>query len=312
MLELLCFINNFYFMSEKINHQLERQAPGKQQLENIATNFFSQNSFRDHFVKFESQKILDNSKSNLKSLELDVSKKFYSIEKGDTLIKIAKKHQTSIKEILALNPQIKNPNLIKIWQKIFLPSSANISVENAETPENVEKAENVENPVENAENPVETSVENSVENSENTENPVENPENNEKPKKNFPENGIYLSSWDIKNAWGFADWNEKSFDFNDAKIIPINKFHPNKVVLIQEKLAEFWLKIEDVNIYEDKDTFGNSEYVITQKNDDIVAKKLEDFKKMQVNTKQATEDFYKTVYGSDKSNSQDEFITASK
>lgn len=77
-------------------------------------------------------------------------------------------------------------------------------------------------------------------------------------------------------------------------------------------MVEFLLKIEDVNIYEDKDTFGNSEYVITQKNDNIVAKKLEDFKKMQETSKQVAENFYKTVYGYNKHNSQDEIITASK
>ena len=37
---------------------------------------------------------------------------YYIVKKGDTLSAIAVKHHTTLKNLLALNPQIKNPNLI--------------------------------------------------------------------------------------------------------------------------------------------------------------------------------------------------------
>lgn len=44
----------------------------------------------------------------------------YVVKKGDTLSGIAKKHHSSVKKILAVNPGLK-PNLIKVGQTIVLP-----------------------------------------------------------------------------------------------------------------------------------------------------------------------------------------------
>lgn len=46
------------------------------------------------------------------------AKKYYTVKKGDTLAKIAKKYNTSVKKLLALNPKIKNPNLIYVGQRV--------------------------------------------------------------------------------------------------------------------------------------------------------------------------------------------------
>lgn len=54
----------------------------------------------------------------------------YNVQTGDTLGKIAAKFlgdATRFKEILAVNPQITNPNLIKVGQQITLPSGASRS-----------------------------------------------------------------------------------------------------------------------------------------------------------------------------------------
>ena len=37
---------------------------------------------------------------------------YYVVKKGDTLSGIAAKHHTTLKNLVALNPHIKNPNLI--------------------------------------------------------------------------------------------------------------------------------------------------------------------------------------------------------
>ncbi len=42
---------------------------------------------------------------------------YYIVKKGDTLTKIAKKYKTTVKQLVAWN-NIKNPNLIKIGQKL--------------------------------------------------------------------------------------------------------------------------------------------------------------------------------------------------
>lgn len=54
----------------------------------------------------------------------------YTIQSGDTLGKIATKFlgdATRFKEIMAVNPQITNPNLIKVGQIITLPAAATAS-----------------------------------------------------------------------------------------------------------------------------------------------------------------------------------------
>ena len=44
----------------------------------------------------------------------------YMVVKGDTLGKIARKNHLTLQQLLAMNPQIKNPNLIRVGQKIVV------------------------------------------------------------------------------------------------------------------------------------------------------------------------------------------------
>jgi LysM repeat protein len=48
----------------------------------------------------------------------------YIVKKGDNLGKIAKKHGVTIDELLAVNPEITNPNEISLGQVIVIPLSA--------------------------------------------------------------------------------------------------------------------------------------------------------------------------------------------
>jgi LysM repeat protein len=48
----------------------------------------------------------------------------YVIKSGDTLGAVAAQHNTTVSAILAANPQIKNPNVISVGQRITIPSSA--------------------------------------------------------------------------------------------------------------------------------------------------------------------------------------------
>ena len=47
----------------------------------------------------------------------------YTIKKGDTLSKIAKSFGVTAQQILTANPQIKDPNKIKIGDVITIPTS---------------------------------------------------------------------------------------------------------------------------------------------------------------------------------------------
>ncbi|GIN89856.1 hypothetical protein J22TS1_09070 [Siminovitchia terrae] len=47
----------------------------------------------------------------------------HTVKKGDTLSAIAKKHKTTVNELVKING-IKNPNIIKVDQKIKLPGAA--------------------------------------------------------------------------------------------------------------------------------------------------------------------------------------------
>lgn len=51
----------------------------------------------------------------------------YTIRSGDTMWMIAQKYQTGISEILAKNPQIKNPSMIYPGQKLTIPSTTAIN-----------------------------------------------------------------------------------------------------------------------------------------------------------------------------------------
>ncbi|MCZ7574580.1 MAG: LysM peptidoglycan-binding domain-containing protein [Ardenticatenaceae bacterium] len=46
----------------------------------------------------------------------------YTVQRGDTLWQIAARHGTSVQAILQANPQIINPDLIRVGQQLGLPS----------------------------------------------------------------------------------------------------------------------------------------------------------------------------------------------
>lgn len=46
------------------------------------------------------------------------SKQYYTVKKGDTLSGIAAQHGLNLMKIIQLNPQIKNPNLIYVGDKV--------------------------------------------------------------------------------------------------------------------------------------------------------------------------------------------------
>ena len=52
----------------------------------------------------------------------------YVVRRGDTLRKIAERYETSVDELLRLNPNIKNRNLIYVGQKIVVPVEGNTYV----------------------------------------------------------------------------------------------------------------------------------------------------------------------------------------
>jgi len=54
----------------------------------------------------------------------------YTVKSGDTIWKIAVKHQVGMSKIIAANPQIKNPDLIYPGQKIIIPTVTTSSQEN--------------------------------------------------------------------------------------------------------------------------------------------------------------------------------------
>ncbi len=54
----------------------------------------------------------------------------YTVQRGDSIWKIAVKHQVGMSEIIAANPQIKNPNLIYPGQKITIPTVTTSAQEN--------------------------------------------------------------------------------------------------------------------------------------------------------------------------------------
>jgi len=51
----------------------------------------------------------------------------YSVQSGDSLWKIAVKYQVGVSELISLNPQLKNPNLIYVGQKINIPTTPEIT-----------------------------------------------------------------------------------------------------------------------------------------------------------------------------------------
>lgn len=52
----------------------------------------------------------------------------YTVKAGDSLSKIAKAHKTTVNKLVQLNPDISNPNLIVVGQKIHLTSANNSNI----------------------------------------------------------------------------------------------------------------------------------------------------------------------------------------
>jgi LysM repeat protein len=58
----------------------------------------------------------------------------YTIAKGDTLARIAKKYKLTVEQLLAANPQIKDPNKIAAGDVIIIPSSSPSPIVDAGSP----------------------------------------------------------------------------------------------------------------------------------------------------------------------------------
>ncbi|MCK1999942.1 CAP domain-containing protein [[Brevibacterium] frigoritolerans] len=54
----------------------------------------------------------------------------YTVASGDTLWKIAAKNQIGTSELIKANPQVSNPNDIRVGQKLTIPTNQNQSLEN--------------------------------------------------------------------------------------------------------------------------------------------------------------------------------------
>ncbi|MGE5474308.1 MAG: SafA/ExsA family spore coat assembly protein [Ignavibacteriales bacterium] len=68
----------------------------------------------------------------------------YTVQSGDSLWKIAVKYQVGVSELISLNPQLKNPNLIYVGEKIYIPATPEITAVEKEVARlvNVERAKN--------------------------------------------------------------------------------------------------------------------------------------------------------------------------
>jgi uncharacterized YkwD family protein/spore coat assembly protein SafA len=66
----------------------------------------------------------------------------YTVQPGDTMWKIAVKYETGISEIIAANPQVKNPSMIYPGQKINIPNADSLKAQEDEVVRlvNVERA----------------------------------------------------------------------------------------------------------------------------------------------------------------------------
>lgn len=66
----------------------------------------------------------------------------YTVHSGDTLWKIAVKYQVGVSELISQNPQLRNPNMIYPGQKIYIPSTPEVTSTEKEVARlvNVERA----------------------------------------------------------------------------------------------------------------------------------------------------------------------------
>ena len=65
----------------------------------------------------------------------DQAERMYVVAGGDSLSKIAKKFNVTPEDLLAANPQIKNPNRIKVGDQLTIPAPAEPSPETAPSDE---------------------------------------------------------------------------------------------------------------------------------------------------------------------------------
>ena len=73
-------------------------------------------------VIYEGQRLIVPSGSGVPSTPPPVYGQTYTVQRGDTLRKIADRLNTNVNAILQVNPQIGNPNLIYVGQAINLPA----------------------------------------------------------------------------------------------------------------------------------------------------------------------------------------------
>ena len=73
-------------------------------------------------VIYEGQRMVVPSGSGVPSTPPPASGQVYTVQRGDTLRKIADRLNTTVDAILKVNPQIYNPNLIYVGQVINLPA----------------------------------------------------------------------------------------------------------------------------------------------------------------------------------------------
>jgi uncharacterized YkwD family protein/spore coat assembly protein SafA len=68
----------------------------------------------------------------------------YTVIRGDTMWKIAAKHQVGISEIISQNPQIKNPAMIYPGQKLSIPGTTSVNTQENEVVRlvNIQRAKN--------------------------------------------------------------------------------------------------------------------------------------------------------------------------
>lgn len=82
--------------------------------------------------------------TNAESSKVTLEPVTYTVQRGDTLSTIAYKHGLRLRELLALNPQIKNPNLIYCKQVIVVGMEQSEEEENAQIPLGAEQYYTVE------------------------------------------------------------------------------------------------------------------------------------------------------------------------
>lgn len=89
----------------------------------------------------------DSAASSADNAKSDSSVGSYLIKKGDNLTKIAKNNNTTISEILKVNPQITNRDLIYAGAKLSLPTTIESSTGKVDPPAPAEQAQSSSDPV---------------------------------------------------------------------------------------------------------------------------------------------------------------------